>query len=456
VGALAVEQVYRYPHPSQLDGAGRTLHLATCSQDAREHPHFFTGKLTQPERTAKLLLSLMAVVQARFHIPSAMRERLGLASDPVVTSSDDRLRFEGFSACCGAYARVDLHPQALSGERFGRGTTNVDFNQRMLSALATVRGSDPVALAVGSDGVTLETLEGDVVEKKVNLPFRWLKGFVEVQAAAQRMHLVLEASGPEAVRFLRGLPRMKTNRRATWIVPAGRGLRITQVQPRGDAVRVGGLERLRAIERLAGQARMLRVFTDETTGATGWVLVFDDCRFHLLLSPEVWRGFSGEGQALESLAGGDWQSALRRVQAQLNWHAVIEPADLAHRAGVGTDVARKALAALGARGLVGFDLDTGAYFHRVLPFDLSEVERMQPRLMNARKLVADGSVRLEQRSVDSTVAFVASGDVEHRVRLTADQAKCTCPWYAKHQRDRGPCKHVLAVRIVLEDEDVKE
>ena len=27
-----------------------------------------------------------------------------------------------------------------------------------------------------------------------------------------------------------------------------------------------------------------------------------DSRFHLVLSPEVWRGFSGEGQALNLLA----------------------------------------------------------------------------------------------------------------------------------------------------------
>ena len=456
MGALAVDQIYRYPHPSQLDQASRTLRLATCSRDAQEHPHFFTGELARPERTAKLLLALMAIVQARFHIPSAMLGRLVLLSDPVVTSSEGRLRFEGFSACCGAYARVDLHSEALHGERFGRGTTNVDFNQPMLSALATLRGTDPVSLAVGTDGVTLETVEGAVVEKKVSLPFRWLKGFVEVQAVQRRMQPVLEVSGLEAARFLRALPRMKTNRRPTWIVPAGRGLRISQVQPAGTAVRIGGLERLRAIERLAGQASVLRVYADETTGATGWVLVFDDCRFQLAISPEVWRGFSGEGQALDDLAGGDWQTALRRVQAQLNWHAVLEPTELALRAGVGADVARNALAALGARGLVGFDLDTGAYFHRELPFDLDAVERMQPRLRDARKLVADGKVRIERRSADSMEAFVASSDVEHRVRFSGDDAKCSCPWYAKHQRDRGPCKHVLAARIALEDEDGKE
>jgi hypothetical protein len=450
---LAVEHRYRYPHASELDRDRGTLRLATSSRNADDHPHFFRGELTRPERSAKLLLSLMAIVQARFHVPAAMLERILLASDPVVTSSDDRLRFEGFSACCGAYARVDLHPGAVRGERFGRGTTNVDFNPPMLAALAMVRATDSCALAVGREGVTLETDRGSVVEKKVRLPMRWLKGFLEVQACQRRMQRVISISGPEATRFLKGLPRMKTNRRATWIVPAGRGLRLSQVEPRGTAVRVGGLERLRALERIASQAKALHVHADATTGATGWVLEFDDCRFQLLVSPEVWRGFSGEGQALEALAGSSWQSALKRVQAQLGWNAVIEPTELAERAGVEADVAHGALAALGARGLVGFDLDAGAYFHRELPFDLSAVEKLQPRLEAAKKLVADDRVRIEQRTADAVVAYVKSGSVEHRVVSSADENKCSCPWYAKHQGDRGPCKHVLATRIVIEGSD---
>ena len=451
MGGLAVDQVYLYSHASELDRDRGTLRLATSSHGGDEHPHFFSGELCRPERTAKLLLSLMAIVQARFHVPTAMLERILLQADPVVTSSDDRLRFEGFSACCGAYARVDLLPPALKGERFGRGTTNVDFNPPMLSALAMVRSTDRVSLAVGHEGVELDVERGKVIEKRVRLPIRWLKGFVEVQACQRRMRRVLAVSGLEAARFLKGLPRMKTNRRETWIVLAGTGLRVSQVRPQAAGVRVGGLERLRALEKLAAQAKTLSIYADETTGATGWVLSFEDCRFQLLVSPEVWRGFSGEGQALESLARSEWQGVLQRVRAQLNWNAVIEQKEIARRAGVDEVMARDALAALGARGLVGFDLAENAYFHRELPFDLSAVDALQPRLKQAKKLAEGGQVRIEQRSPNLVEAFVTSGGVEHRVRLGDDDAKCSCPWHAKHQNDRGPCKHVLATRLALEE-----
>ncbi len=447
IRGMAVEQLYRYAHPSRL--SADRLEMATCDRDAAAHPHFFDGALARPERTAKMLLGLMSIVQARFHIPAAALEAMSALWDPVVTSSDNRRRFEGFSGCCGAYARVDLHPDALRGETFGRGTTNVDFNQPMLSALAGVRAGDDVGLSVGAEGVTLASGGDGVVEKKVELPLRWLKGFVEVQACQRRMQRVVETSGPSAVRWLKSLPRMKTNRRATWIVASGKGMRTTQVRPRGAAARVGGLERLRVLERLASRARALHVYADDTTGATGWVLVFDDCRFQLLLSPEVWRGFSGEGQALDALAG-DYESALSRVRAQLKWHAVIDASELARRAEVGERMASDALAALGARGLVGFDLDADAYFHRELPFDVSAVEELQPRLRSARKLVDADAVRVHHRD-DVIEGFVQSGDVEHRVRIAPEETRCTCPWFAKHKQSRGPCKHVLALQLVLEE-----
>ena len=115
-----------------------------------------------------------------------------------------------------------------------------------------------------------------------------------------------------------------------------------------------------------------------------------------------------------------------------------------------------ALAALGSRGLVGFDLAEGACFHRELPFDLTQVESLHPRLKDARKLVAGGGIRITRRDEERIDAYVRGTDVEHRVAIVGDAATCTCPWYAKHQGERGPCKHVLAVQILLGGEAVGE
>jgi hypothetical protein len=450
---FALDHTYQYLHPSRLDAPSGRLQLATFTGGEEAHPYFFQGRLARPRRTAAMLRALMHVVQARFHIPAAMLGRIVSLADPVVTCSDERLRFEGFSGCCGVYVRIDLLPRAVHGETFGRGTTNVDFNAPMLSALAMIRPTDDVQVSVGTDRVELDTGRESVVEKQVTLPMRWLKGFLEVQAVQQRMRRVHEIPAAEALRFLRSLPRMNTGRRETWIVPAGRGLRISQC-PARDAPRVGGLERLRILEGLVTEAQTVQIHADDVTGASGWTLVYDDSRFHLAISPEVWRGFSGEGQTLEPLASRAHDSLLPQVRAALKWEAVIGLEELTRRVGLERDALQDVLAALGTRGSVGYDLAEAAYFHRELPFDLSQVERLQPRWRDAHKRIAEGKVRLARRGTTVSEAYVAGSGVEHRVRMLPDDARCTCPWFAKHGATRGPCKHILAVRLMLEEEDM--
>ncbi len=449
MSAVALDYAYRYTFASEVarQPRGARVRLATFG-GTEEHPYFFEGRLVQPRQTADLLRGLMEVVHARYHIPAPMLARILAAADPVVTCSDDRLRFEGFSGCCSLYARVDLLPDALSGETFGRGTTNVDFNAPMLAALARIRDADAVNLSVGTGEVKLSRGAEAVVEKKVALPVRWLKGFVEVQAYQSRMQPMHEVAGVEALRFLRSLPRAKMKHPA-WIVASGRGLRLSQ-QPSSGGVRVGGLERLRILEGQVPHARLLRIYGDDAGGTCAFELVLDTARFHLVLSPDVWRGFSGEGQVLAALAGGEWQKALPRVRAALKWEAAIDAPRLARRTGLADEEIRAALNALGARGLVGFDVGERAWFHRELPFDLSRVEALQPRLKGARKLLEADKVRLGKKTGDQIEAFVASSGVEHRVRLGPSGAHCTCPWYSKHQGQRGPCKHVLAAQMLVD------
>jgi len=106
VTALALDYTYRYLHPSRWDPPSRTLQLATFSEEEDGHPYFFTGRLVRPEQTAKMLRSLMRVVQTRFHVPPAMLGRILAMADPVVTSSDDRLRLERLRVLEGLASRA--------------------------------------------------------------------------------------------------------------------------------------------------------------------------------------------------------------------------------------------------------------------------------------------------------------------------------------------------------------
>jgi hypothetical protein len=452
MSGASIAHVYRYPVASAIERSGApVLRLATSGGSA-ESPTFFRGRLTRPYVTAQFLRGLSRVVGARYHVPPAMLTRILREADPVVTSGGGLLRFEGFSACASAYARVDLTPRVYDGDVVGHGTTNVDFNAPMRAALAGVTDGDALALRVGVDRVELDRGDDTVVERKVPLPLRWLKGFVEVQAYQARMEPRFTLDGPDALRFLRALPRVSTSRHEQWLVPAGRSVRLSMTQAK-DAVRVSGTERLRVLEDMVGGSKALRVYADAGGQSTAWELDADGLRFTLVLSADVWRGFSGEGQALEPLAAmARREPLLARARATLKWQATIPPADLAAALGASAEDATRALLMLGSRGLVGFDVSSGAFFHRELPFDLSAVDALHPRLLAAKKLLGEAGVEIGGLAAgEPTEVFVTGSGVVHRVRFDGEEARCTCPWFSKYEGARGPCKHVLAAQMFVEE-----
>ncbi|MEN3279942.1 MAG: hypothetical protein V7607_1082 [Solirubrobacteraceae bacterium] len=406
VSAAVVEQVYRYGGASAVveREGGPSVALA-ASGGTDEHPRLYAGWIPDARLQAQALLVVSRTARSRFHTPAAMLARRLMLADPVVTVNERALRFEAFSSCCGVYARHDIDTSELDG-RIATGTTNVDFNEPMRAALAGVAADGPVHLTVGTEEVAVLTAEGTVVERRVALPARWIKGFGEVQATQSAMRERFDLPGTAVRRLLRNLPRTGPAGTLLHVRRSGRDLRLSAVGGR-DAVTLAGPQRLLLLEPLVAAATRLRAYGADS-GASAWVLDFPGGRLTVALSPEIWRGFSGEGAVLRALAG-----------------------DAADHA---------------ARGFAGYDLSEGAFFDRRLPFDLDAVDALQPRLRGARALVENGAVR----AIDGDDAFVRSGKVEYHVRMTPEGARCTCPWFVRHGEVRGPCKHVLAIELVLD------
>jgi hypothetical protein len=323
MSASALNFTYRYPWASGVVASpqAQTLQLATSSS-GDQHPHFFHGRIEQPRSVADMLLALLDVVRTHYFLPRPPQ------MDPVVTCNDAMLRFEGFSGCCGVYVRVDLDTAGLAAERLGRGTTNVDFNMPMRAALMRLQDRERVDFSVGREAFTLSRDEARVVEKKVRLPLRWIKGFSEVQAYLPRLVLMADVAGAEARRFARSLPLGSVPRQPSFVVQSGASLRLSQ-RPAEGAVAVSGVQRLRTLPGLAQRAERLRIWSDAASGASAWEVVFAVGRVTLLVSPETQRGFSGEGQALSTLASATWQKALPRVRAQLRWQNEIDVGEVA-------------------------------------------------------------------------------------------------------------------------------
>jgi hypothetical protein len=373
-----------------------------------------------------------------------MLERILLAADPVVLS--DGVRFESLSACCGVYARADILPAALTDAPIARGATNVDFNPPMRAALAGLRDDQEVRLVVGDDGLRLERGGDQVTERRVRIPARWIRSLGEVQALQAAMEPALSASGAEAFRFLRSLPRAGTGRAPCFVVDSGSGLRLAHTAAPGS-IRLAGAERLRALEAPARDATRLTIFGHES-GASAWSLDFSGARLVLVLSPEPSRGLSGEGALLREALEPDAR-ADARLLARLRWRARLAPEDVARELGITPAASRATLARLAAGGLVGYDVAESGYFYRALPIGRADPVARLPRLVGARELVEAGRVRIEH-SNGETRAVVSSRDADYLVALSGERATCTCTWFARHGRDRGPCRHVLAVQMALQ------
>lgn len=447
-------QHYTYLHPSAVhesaDGRALALETSGGATPAGEatNPRFFNGFLTAPTASATALLAVADVAAARYYRPQPSAASL----DPVVTAGGDRLRMESFSGCCGVYARLDVLAAGLDGDDVGHGTTNVDVNAPLRRALAKIGGLDPLHLAVGPDGIEATTFDGGFVEKKVPLPQRWLRGFAEAQVLGTDFALRAEVPAAQAAAFLRSLPRLTQSgaRTTRWVVPTGGTLRPVS-RPMAGAVCLPGAERLLSLQPVLRHATALRIYAPAASEGSGgeapaaaWEVELPGMRLTLMLSPNPARGFSGEGGVLHDLAAGSSEQDAEAVSELLAWESKIDLADLAHQTGLPADRVRAALTVLGTSGQIGYDLAEEAYFHRHLPYSAGAAEKRNPRLRGARKLVADGQVRL-----DGTLARVGSADHAHLVR-TDDTGKlsCTCLWWAKYRGGRGPCKHVLATRMV--------
>ena len=440
--AAAAEIIYRYPFASSLEEeAGKPRLRLAASLEKEDAPHFFEGRLVAPRAFGDLMLVLSNVVRANFFRPLTPA-----MLDPVITASNSKLRFEGFSGCCGAYVMAAIPAAAIDGSFIRRGTTNVDFNDPMRAALTRLNDRQATQLSVGSEAMSLASGASKVVEKKVKLPSRWIRGFCESHIYQGRLEPSAELTGMQARQLLQVTPRSPA-RRPLYLQTRSDGARWSTVDS-GGGIRVGGAHRLSIIEPLTRQASSLRIWVDRDSSVSAWIVDNPSGSLMLMLSPDLDRGFSGEGQALEGLSSADCRVHLPAIRAQLKWQDTLSTSELAQAASIDNTSAENSLSVLGTQGVVGFDLSDQAYFHRELPFAIDAIEKYQGRLEGARELAAKTAVTAVPGSGRNQVFEVVSEDATYKVTLIAGgDWRCTCPWYGKHKGQRGPCKHLLAVRL---------
>ncbi|MDR3023759.1 SWIM zinc finger family protein [Chryseobacterium sp.] len=440
--------IYNYSGASSLvrRGALEELFLAKYSEIHKntDAPCFFWGNVGQPFILARCLITLSNIVKSSFNLSPF---QMALLKDPIVTAGNNRLRFEGFSHCAGVYARVDVLPEGLEGEFLENGTTNVDFNQPMITALGSIRPNEKIMLSVGKKEVGLYKEEEKILERKVPLPAKWIKGLGTVQVYLSESEKRYTFNKIQTQQLFRGMPKgvVKSD---YYLIVRGNKPVFSPVKSM-DAVCIGGLHRLRLLEPLLPYIDYMQVFSHSNMQSATCQLYMGPIRFSFSLSRECWRGFSGEGAVLENLISeisDEWIDALDKY-AYANQS--FNPDLLALEENLSFSKTDTITGRLAAMGLLGYDLDDQEFFYRRLPFKLSRIIGLNPRIKNANKLIEDGKVEILNNNKERTEARVEGTGVHHTVIIEEEKERCTCEWFSKYQGERGPCKHVLAVKKLV-------
>lgn len=440
--------IYSYSGVSSLvrKGTLEELFLAKYSEIDKntDIPCFFWGNVRQPFILARCLITLSNIVKSSFNLSPF---QMALLKDPIVTAGNERLRFEGFSHCAGVYARIDVLPEGLDGEFLENGTTNVDFNQPMITALGSILPNEEIMLSVGQKEVGLYKGESKIIERKVPLPAKWIKGLGTVQVYLSESEKRHTFNKIQTQQLFRGMPKgvVKSD---YYLIVRGNKPVFSPVKS-ANSVCIGGLHRLRLLEPLLPYIDGLQVFAHANMQSTTWQLNMGNIRLSFSLSRECWRGFSGEGAVLDSLISDvpdEWIDALDKY-AYANQS--FNPGRLALEENIRFDNVKNSTGRLAAMGLLGYDLNDREFFYRRLPFKLSRIIGLNPRIKNAEKLIEDGKVEILNNNKERTEARVRGTGVHHTVIIQEEKERCTCEWFSKYQGERGPCKHVLAVKKLV-------
>ncbi len=403
--------------------------------------------------------------------------------DPVITVHPDQVFFECFSRDESSYGRLAASYEVFEqlGDR-ACGTTNIDYSEKLYGEFQKIRSYKTTTLDVDPGGFNVQTsMEEAYREVKIDLPDSWVRGFLQVSAAAtlpahvvelhpmdvHNLCLLLrrnkELFGPRSLRFqlVPGAPV------SVVLDPWGTRLacprsRYLESRP-GDGpaeIRVWGRRRLFILERLLPRARRIRLFLLGTGLPTFWVVDLGDLSFTLGLSGWTHNNWSEAGNFDLMAAREEVDTVTQaRVFDELGRSWLATPAELAGRTGLAEPIVASALAGWVQAGRAIFDLDRGVYRKRELtrePLPLEQLRFANPREAAAAQMlhrakiavdtadVADGGLHLVGRIKDRGRIFAPDLTFDADRRLV--RGECSCDFFVRNRLHKGPCEHMLALR----------
>ena len=183
--------------------------------------------------------------------------------DPVITVHPDKVTFEAFSLDESTYGclSIDMEEFELL-QKPTLGTTIIDFSAKLAKEIERFRTYNEVKLSVNPEGFTVDTgIIPEHMEKKIDLPETWIKGFNQVSSAASLGGIDIELSPIDIYdicSFLRRHKAQKSPRYMKWILEPQKQVKIV-FEPFGSELTLKAIydgEKIRE-EKIWGRRRWL-------------------------------------------------------------------------------------------------------------------------------------------------------------------------------------------------------
>jgi hypothetical protein len=402
--------------------------------------------------------------------------------DPVITVHPDEIFFECFSQDESSYGRLGASYEYFKnvGE-FACGTTNVDYSPALYDEFQKIRTYKTTTLVVDPTGFGVKTTnQEDYKEVKIDLPDSWVRGFLQVSSAMSLPALTFELH-PMDVHNLCFVLRRKKERQGPralrWHLTPGQPVKavlepweIEVPCPRSvyqgseaTEVRTWGRRRILILERLIPIAWKFRVHLLGKGMPSFWVADLGGMSFTLGLSGWTANDWSSQGQfdLLAPRKNVD-EPTKKRVFEGLKKRWFAKPDELARELRLDPAVVLGALGAWTQAGRAIYDLSKGVYRARELsrePLPMEKLRFASEREANAMEFVVSGAVATKvsgQDAAKKTLSIAGTIKTKSRTYATAltfdaDErivfADCQCNWHQHNQLFKGPCEHILALRL---------
>ncbi len=400
--------------------------------------------------------------------------------DPVITVHPDEVFFECFSKDESAYGKLGCAYDVFKniGE-FACGTTNIDYSGGLYNEFQKIRDYKDTDFCIDPGGFEVQTDQEDSFrESKIDLPDSWIRGFLQVSSAmtlpARQFDLhpsdiynfcfVLrrnkEKKGPRSIRYILkpGEPVRAVFEPWNYEIICSRSIYTGN---EADEIRVWGRRRLLILERLIPLAERFRVFLLGTGLPSFYMADMGGINFTLGLSGWTANDWSRMGNFdLMAPRGETDGMTQQKIWLALKQSWLADADTLAARVQLERKTVLGALSAFVQAGRAVFDLNKGVYRVRELsrvPLPVDHLRFSNEREESADRFVRANTVRVRCEQLADGIQKL-SGTVTEKEKVFSPElltdadgrmvnASCSCYFFRQNRLHKGPCEHMLALRI---------